>query len=335
MQAAPIDNVQNSISNIGKQLPSVPSTAQVTQNASEGMKSINNSVASAQQSVTDTLGQFSSQATVSGSTDFLNSNSIIAKFVFLILVLIVFSVLVNLGIYLIMYFSQKSRNPYVIYGMVPGNAQINVKQDPRDSNSVTILRSNNQANGLEMTWSVWLLINELNGNNPTDISYNHIFSKGDSNFDTTSGLATVNNCPGVYIGNATTGNTLRILMDTVNQPDTTGMDITGVPLKKWFHLAIRMQNNIMDVYLNGVISGRRPFNTVPKQNYDDVHVGYNKGFNGNLSNLVYYDRALSVFDINNIILNGPNLTQSKAVTSNLGYYGYMSSSWYSDKLGGM
>ena len=332
MQAAPIDNVQNSISNIGKQLPSVPSTAQVTQNASEGMKSINNSVASAQQSVTDTLGQFSSQATVSGSTDFLNSNSIIAKFVFLILVLIVFSVLVNLGIYLIMYFSQKSRNPYVIYGMVPGNAQINVKQDPRDSNSVTILRSNNQANGLEMTWSVWLLINELTGTNP---KYNHIFSKGDSIFDISSGLAKVNNSPGVYIGNATTGNTLHILMDTVNKPDITGMDITGVPLKKWFHLAIRMQNNIMDVYLNGVISARRPFNDVPKQNYDDVRVGYNKGFNGNLSNLVYYDRALSVFDINNIILKGPNLTQSSAVTSNLGYYGYMSSSWYSDKLGGM
>jgi len=333
MQAAPIDNVKNSISNIGSQLPAVPSTAQITQNASEGMKSINNSVASAQQSVTNTLDQFSSQSVVSGSTDFLNSNSIIAKFVFLILVLIVFSVLVNLGIYLIMYFSQKSRNPYVIYGMVPGNAQINVKQDPRDSNSVTILRSNNQANGLEMTWSVWLLINELTPT--TSTKYNHIFSKGDSNFDTTSGLATVNNSPGVYIGNATTGNTLHILMDTVNAPDTSGMDISGVPLKKWFHLAIRMQNNIMDVYLNGVISGRRPFNQVPKQNYDDVRVGYNRGFNGNLSNLVYYDRALSVFDINNIILNGPNLTQSKAVTSNLGYYGYISSSWYSDKLSSM
>jgi len=333
MQAAPIDNVKNSISNIGSQLPAVPSTAQITQNATEGMKSINNSVATAQQSVTNTLDQFSSQATVNGSTDFLNSNSIIAKFVFLILVLIVFSVLVNLGIYLIMYFSQKSRNPYVIYGMVPGNAQINVKQDPRDSNSVTILRSNNQANGLEMTWSVWLLINDLQARVAPQ-KYNHIFNKGDINFNT-DGIASVNNGPGVYIGDATTGNTLHILMDTVNAPDATGMDISGVPLKKWFHLAIRMQNNIMDVYLNGVISGRRPFNQVPKQNYDDVHVGYNKGFNGNLSNIVYYDRALSVFDINNIILNGPNLTQSKAVTSNLGYYGYMSSSWYTDKLSSM
>ena len=330
---APVENVKNSISNIGSQLPAVPTTAQITQNASEGMKSINNSVASAQQSVTNTLGQFSSQDAVSGSTDFLNSNSIIAKFVFLILVLIVFSVLVNLGIYLIMYFSQKSRNPYVIYGMVPGNAQINVKQDPRDSNSVTILRSNNQANGLEMTWSVWLLINELNAT-PTP-TYNHIFSKGDANFDTTTGLANVNNGPGVYIGNTNKGNVLHILMDSVNAPDTLGMDISGIPLKKWFHMAIRMQNNIMDVYINGVISARRPFNSVPKQNYDDVHVGYNRGFNGNLSNLVYYDRALSVFDINNIILNGPNLTQSKSVTSNLGYYGYLSSSWYTNKIGGM
>lgn len=329
---APIENIQNSVSNIGKKLPEIPSTAQITQNASEGMKSINNSVATAQQSVTNTLGQFSSPSVVNGSTDFLNSNSIIAKFVFLILVLIVFSVLVNLGIYLIMYFSQKSRNPYVIYGMVPGNAQINVKQDPRDSNSVTILRSNNQANGLEMTWSVWLLINELGGATPT---YSHIFSKGDNNFNTTSGIANVNNSPGVYIGNATTGNIIRIMMDTVNSPDTQPIDISGVPLKKWFHLAIRMQNNIMDVYMNGVISARKVFNTVPKQNYDDVRVGYNKGFNGNLSNLVYYDRALSVFDINNIILKGPNMTQSASVTSNLGYYSYLSTSWYTQKLGGM
>ena len=331
---APANNIQNSISNIGKQLPEVPTTAQVSQTATEGIKSINNTVAAAQTTITNSLGEFSSQSAVNGSSDFLNSNSIIAKFVFLILVLIVFSVLVNLGIYLIMYFSQQSKSPYVIYGMVSGNAQINVKQDPRDSNAVTIFRSNNQANGLEMTWSVWLLINDLNANATTTNQYNHIFNKGDTNFKD-DGTAKVNNSPGVYIGKSTPGNVLHILMDTVNSPDTVGLDISGVPLKKWFHLAIRMQNNIMDVYLNGVISGRRVFNTVPKQNYDDVHVGYKGGFNGNLSNLVYYDRALSVFDINNIILKGPNTTQSAAVTSNLGYYGYLSTSWYTQKLGGM
>jgi Concanavalin A-like lectin/glucanases superfamily len=333
---APANNIQNSISNIGKQLPEVPTTAQVSQTATEGIKSINNTVAAAQTTISNSLGEFSSQNAVNGSSDFLNSNSIIAKFVFLILVLIVFSVLVNLGIYLIMYFSQQSRSPYVIYGMVSGNAQINVKQDPRDSNAVTIFRSNNQANGLEMTWSVWLLINDLNANtNQAKAEYSHIFNKGDAKFNPDVGTALVNNSPGVYVGKSNPGNVLHILMDTVDSPDATGLDVTGVPLKKWFHVAIRMQNNIMDVYLNGVISGRRTFKTVPKQNYDDVHVGYNGGFNGNLSNLVYYDRALSVFDINNIILKGPNLTQSAAVTSNLGYYGYLSTSWYSQKLGGM
>jgi hypothetical protein len=329
---APANNIQNSINNIGKQLPEVPSTQQISESATEGIKSINNTVASAQQSVSNTLGEFSSQSAVNGSTDFLNSNSIIAKFVFLILVLIVFSILVNLGIYLILYFSQASKSPYVIYGMVAGNAQLNVKQDPRDSNAVTIFRSNNQANGLEMTWSVWLNINTLNAGPP---SYNHMFSKGDLSFNTL-GIAAVNNSPGVYIGTGT-DNTITVYMDTVDRPDPSGsgIRISNIPLKKWFHMAIRMQNNIMDIYLNGIISGRRVFNNVPKQNYDDVHIGHNRGFNGNLSNLVYYDHALSVFDINNIILKGPNTTQSPAVTSNLGYYSYLSSSWYTQKLNGM
>jgi pectate lyase len=88
----------------------------------------------------------------------------------------------------------------------------------------------------------------------------------------------------------------------------------------------------MDAYINGVISGRITFTNVPKQNYNDIYVGCNGGFNGSLSNLVYYDHALTVFDINNIILKNPNLTKSSSANSSYGFYSYISSNWYTLKM---
>lgn len=328
----PLAAAQNTITNIGKNIPEI-NPQQIATNVSEGVTKGLDTVKAAsetvQSQVSNTMNDYSSQNMVSASNEFLNSNSIIAKFVFLILVLIVFSFLVNLGIYIVIYFTKRSTTPYLINGMVPGNSNTNIVQDPKNSGAVTIARSNNQPNGLEMTWSTWLIINDLNVVKSGTESFSHIFNKGNSNFSAT-GVASVNNAPGVYIGDGT-NNTIRVYMDTVTS-NANFLDISGVPLQKWFHLAVRIKNNIMDVYMNGVISGRQLFTNVPKQNYDDVHIGFNGGFNGNVSNLVYYDRALGVFEINNIILRGPNVTLANSSKSNLGYYSYLSSSWYFNKM---
>ena len=45
--------------------------------------------------------------------------------------------------------------------MINGNENITISQDPQKSNSVTILRSNNEDSGMEFTWSVWLYIINL------------------------------------------------------------------------------------------------------------------------------------------------------------------------------
>jgi hypothetical protein len=68
---------------------------------------------------------------------------------------------------------------------------------------------------------------------------------------------------------------------------------------------------------------------VPKQNYDDVHVGKNGGFNGSLSNLRYYDYALSAFDINALVNYGPNLTPSSLDAKPNNVYDYLGLGWYS------
>ena len=98
-------------------------------------------------------------------------------------------------------------------------------------------------------------------------------------------------------------------MNTVKYGDTnTSVVIDNMPIKKWVHLAIRLQNQILDVYVNGVLSKRVILNNVPKQNYSDVYVGQNGGFSGKLSSLRYYSSALNVFEINSIVRKGPNLT---------------------------
>jgi hypothetical protein len=318
--------IKNTMDTIRANIPEIqaPDTQQIT-GAFDNLKT------NITTGISDSLNKFSSESEVgtSAPSDFLNSNSIIAKFVFLIFVLIAFMFLANLGIRLIGYFTEPSKDPYVIKGMVPGNANIIVHQDPSIKDSVPILRSNNKSKGLEFTWTAWIFIDDIK-TGVTTPKYSHIFSKGNTNFNS-DGIATVNNGPGVYLSN--TKNEIRIYMDTVKD-NNNFLTITEIPLRKWLHLAIRVQNNVLDVYINGVMSGRKLFSEVPKQNYENILVGYNGGFSGSLSNMVYYARAVNVFELNNTVMYGPNLKQSTRVADNSrsGYYSYLSNLWYYSKL---
>ena len=57
-------------------------------------------------------------------------------------------------------------------------------------------------------------------------------------------------------------------------------------------------NKVVDVYVNGVITKRVTFSSVPKQNFGDVHVN-SSGYDGQLSDLRYFDMGLDVFQIKN------------------------------------
>ena len=60
------------------------------------------------------LQQFSSNQYVQGSKQFLQSNSIVAKFAFLILILIVFMMLLSLGSAILTRVFAQARNPILI-----------------------------------------------------------------------------------------------------------------------------------------------------------------------------------------------------------------------------
>jgi hypothetical protein len=305
-----------------------PSNYEAPQVVKDGSQQVSNTISSIKKTLTDTFNKFSSQPDASSQYSF--SNTIVAKFAFLILVIIVFMFLINLGIMLITYFISPANNPYVIKGMMDGTYGVVVPQDPKNNNSVPILRSNNQHTGIEFTWSVWLYINDLN----TDYKkYQHIFNKGDNAYND-SGIANINNAPGLYLGPA--NNVLHIIMNTVDGKDTKDIiDIKNVPIRKWFNVAIRLENTMLDVYINGTISSRLILENVPKQNYNDVYVCQNGGFSGKLADLRYYNSALNVFDINRIVTAGPN-TSTNSLTDDqkslASGFSYLSTKWFASNL---
>lgn len=299
---------------------------QIPESVKSGFENVGNSFNNVKSSITESINQFSNSATAGegASSSFLSSNTVIAKIAFLIMVLIVFMFLVNLGIILIGYFLTPANDPYVIKGMIDGTNSKVVLQDPKSKDTILIKRSNNQTSGIEFTWSFWLYLNDLGNENN---KYQHVFNKGDNNFDKITSISTINNSPGVYIGPK--NNSLMIIMDTVNATDTNNtIDIENIPIRKWVHIGIRIKNTILDVYVNGIVSNRIVLINVPKQNFNDINICQNGGFNGKLSNLRYYSRALNVFEINAIVLYGPNLNIADTSSLQSKDFNYLSRHWY-------
>lgn len=297
-------------------------------------------------SIKESISGFSdqTQVMVSDSTEassgFLESNTLFAKFAFVILVVIVFIFLLSLGIMLIQYFTTPSSNPYLVKGMVEGNAGMTIPQDPTKSDHIPILRSNNEKTGLEFTWSSWIYINDMNVGDDLQ-KFQHIYHKGNDSFDE-NGVATVTNGPGLYlkqkvgaIDREPNTASLFVIMDTktgkTNNAENS-LEVKDIPLKKWVNVIVRMKNTVLEIYINGVVSGRLQFQEVPIQNYYDVHVGKNGGINGKISNLRYYKEALSIFDINNIITAGPDIRSFNYDMKKMSSYNYLSNLWYTGKL---
>ena len=298
-------------------------------NASEGISSlgtnISENVNNASEYVKDSMSSFEDSDLVGSSGEFLKSNSLIAKFSFLILVLIGFMILLNLGIRIIGFFMKPNTSPKLINGTMNGANEVVISQDPKNSQAIPVLRSDNQNKGIEFTWSLWMYINDV-AKTPR---YSNVFNKGNASYNE-NGIASVNNGPGLYIDNE--NNDLVIVMNTVDVHDYEEIIvIKDVPLRKWFHCIIRIENTALDVYINGAIVSRAVLQDVPKQNYENVNICKNGGFNGNLSDLQYFDKAISIFQINNIVAWGRNTSSANENASGdaTGFPYYLSNLWYS------
>ena len=245
--------------------------------------------------------QFSIENVKMGTKEFLESNSMIARLSFILLLLLGFIVLLRIGVNILTWYYSPGKNVHFIDGMQAANQQRRFIQDPSVDGAKTIIRSNNEDQGIEFTWSVWVFIEDIAAGAG---KYRHIFHKGDSPVKVgEDGIIYPNNGPGVYLAPNT--NNLYVIMSTYNDYKEEVM-IPGIPLQKWVNVIIRVKNKTMDIYVNGVITQSIVLNGVPKQNFGDVWMCANGGFDGYVSNLWYYAEAIGVSKIAEINRKGPN-----------------------------
>ena len=283
--------------------------------------------------------------------EFVNSNTTISRFVFIMALFLLFLGAFNVGISLIQQYWLNSKSPILIDGMVSANKLKVVSTNPNVDKSVPIYRSINQEYGLEYTWNVWVYIEDLNKIKNND--YQRIFSKGSQEPGIT-GVATsqtsssvipelLNASPGLFVtknaaDNSLTSNTnlhagLVLVVNTFDSGSKNDdfmevIQIKNIPVKKWICITIRVENTTVDIYLNGILTQRKKLNHLPRQNYYDTLIGdAENGFNGFISSLRYFDHAIQYDDIQGLYGKGPNRTSiDTSMSDNI--QNYLSMNWY-------
>lgn len=248
---------------------------------------------------------FSEETNVFGSKEFLESNSLVAKVAFLLVIILVFVVLLRLGVIFMNWFFSYSSTPHLIDGMIDAKQMKVIEVDPNEKGSKPVNRSDDENDGIEFTWSVWLYIDDIDYKRG---QFRHVFHKGNDNINLDSkpyGMNFPNNAPGLYL--APESNNLVVVMNTFKEIEEK-IIIKNYPLNKWFNVMIRVEGTDCDVYVNGTITNKHVLRSVPKQNYDKVYMSMNGGFSGYTSDLWYWDYALGTTEMQRVIDRGPNMT---------------------------
>ena len=271
----------------------------------------------------DSNQNFNSFALNNENSSFLETNNMFAKFAFLLVLLFLFIIVFRVGIMIVSWFFQPTGSPHLIDGIVDASQKRIIYQNPNDENALTIYRSTNERKGIEFTWSVWIYIKEINYDRK---KYSTIFYKG-NNDQADTGLNFPNNAPGLYLEPET--NNLLVIMNTFSVINEE-IKVPDIPLNKWINIMLRCQNTTLDVYVNGTITRSLELSDVPKQNYGNVYVGSDGGFNGFISDLWYFDHSLGPGEITRLVKKGPNLKMSNSDGDdlNINKPDFLSLRWY-------
>jgi len=284
------------------------------------MNQLNTGVTESAESLTQNTG--------SNLRGFLKNNSFMSNLVFLMMVMVAFIVLLRLGVSLTGLIFAPPDSPYFFEGMVDAKQLLVYPQDPSDPKSITVYRSVNSGDGVEFTWSVWIFIDNLQYGKG---QFKNIFYKGNSEL-TASGVNTPMNSPGLYISPNT--NELVVMMNTFKEINKT-IHVPNIPLNKWVNVIMRCRNTVLDVYINGTVTRSIDLGSVPRQNYGEVYVANNGGFDGYISNLRYHNYALGTMEIDRISSAGPNTTLLGDNGINAKNADYLSLRWFFFGAGNM
>ena len=282
------------------------------------------------------------------SAEFANSTSVVAQFAFLILVLIVFVILARLVVDLVAWIFSPSPNPVVLPGTIDGTSEKIIPTEPGVEGAIPILRSDNDPQGLEFTWSVWIFVAPAtfggaetqpkcqNTGETLSPPIHRVFNKGNTAVVAAAtelgdvapvGLAYPNNCPGLYIDSET--NDMRVYVNTFGAVYEE-VKIESIPVEKWFNVVIQCIQRNLDVFVNGRLVKRHTLSGLPVQNYAPVNVGSASGIIGKISDLRYFSTPLGLADISAIVRRGPDLTvhrEDESLSSAEGS-NYLANRWY-------
>lgn len=201
-----------------------------------------------------------------------------------ILLGLVVSVAIVVGAYY--YFKQGggvSNQSQILSSAVDGRKEINT--------SVLLPESLNQDKGLTFSYTCWLRFD--------DFAYRYgkekvIFVKGDPS------LSTI--CPGLFLDANT--NSLLTKLDTFGSREI--ISVQNIPAKKWIHYALVVDQDSVDIYINGTLKTHQSLSQLPRQNAGTVHVGVGGGFDGKIADLQYYNYFLTAQQVQSIMGTAPD-----------------------------
>ena len=223
-----------------------------------------------------------------------SKSTLVRDIIIAVVVLVIVGVIVYFATkYLKKYLLGKSDQPWIIQDSKNAKNSLVITQDPRNENSITLYRSDDADTGAEFTYSVWFVIENM------EYKYGelkHMFHKGNK-----TGIP--NRAPGVFIH--PTSNTLMVYMNTVNNM-MEHVEIENIPIKRWVHMAIVLKGQYLDIYINGYLRKRHELSSTPKQNFGDLWLNLNGGFDGYMCKMRYYRRAIEYNEVEGIVRGGPS-----------------------------
>lgn len=195
---------------------------------------------------------------------------------------IVLSVVVAVVIVLIFIFIFRNGAPSVFTPSV-GITESTATDGRKTFNSkVDLPKSFNEKEGMAFSFTCWVRVNDWN--------YRYgaqkvIFTKGPTDLSSS--------CPSLLLDGNT--NSLLVKLDTFGATEI--IPISNIPAKKWIHIAIAVNQDAVNVYVNGTLHTYHTLAQLPRQNSDTVHTGIDGGFDGKIAAVEYYNRFLSPSDV--------------------------------------
>lgn len=159
--------------------------------------------------------------------------------------------------------------------------QVNIvvgSQSGEDSKTVSIAlpKSFNQPEGLTYSYSGWVLVNDFGSGYGQKRT---IFKVGDDS-------------PALYID--ATSNAFIVAVKTFGSTET--ILIPSVPALKWLHVAMVVDQQAVDIYINGTLRQHHTLGQLPKDDSTPT-IQMGPGWDGVLARLTYYARALRPTEI--------------------------------------